>query len=289
MEIKKVGVVGCGVMGQGIVEVSARGGYDVVVTDQSQEFIDKGLGLIESSLARGVQKDRFTQEEMDTALGRIRGTMSAEDFRDCDVLIECISEVMEEKKKVFTTYDEICKPTTIMATNTSSLPIIELAVSTKRPDKFIGTHFFVPATRLKLVEVVVSIVTSEETVSTAMAFCESIGKTPVRAKDTPGYIVNRLHIPYFLAAIRLLEAGTASAEDIDKAVELGLNYPMGPLRLQDLAGLDIVYHSAEVLYDLTKDSVFACPTLLRNLVAAGHLGRKTGKGFYDYPIGDEGT
>lgn len=282
MKIKKVGVLGLGVQGQGIAEVSARAGYEVVVATRSKESLEKALGLIRRSLSRGVKKNRLTREEMEVALSRIKGTISPEDFADCDILLEAIPEVVELKKKVFQQYDEICQPRTIITSDTSTLPIVELARTTSRPDKVIGTHFFWPVPVMKLVEIVVSILTSEETFNTTKAFCESIGKSPARVKDTPGFIVDRLFTLYLLEAIRMLETGIATKEDIDKAVELGLNYPMGPFRLQDLAGIDTTYYSAISLYEQTKNPMFAVPTLLRNMILAGHLGRKTGKGFYDY-------
>jgi len=282
MEIKKDGVLGLGVQGQGITEIAARVGYDVVVATRSKESLEKGLGLVRRSLTRGVQKNRLTQEEMDAALSQIKGTISPEDFKDCDIILEAIPEIPELKKNVFRQYDELCKPETILTSDTSTIPIVELATAIKRPEKLIGTHFFWPVPVMRLVEVVVSIVTSEETVSTTMAFCESMGKTPVRVKDTPGFIVDRLFTPYLLEAIRMLQEGIATAEEIDKALELGLNYPMGPFRLMDLSGVDTSYYSGIVLYEQTKNPVYAIPTLLRDMIAAGHLGRKTGKGFYDY-------
>jgi len=283
MVIKKVGVLGLGVQGQGITEISARAGYEVVVATRSNESLEKGLGLVRRSLTRGVEKNRLTQEETDAALERIKGTISPEDFKDCDIILEAVPEILELKKNVFKQYDEICKPETIMTSDTSTFPIVELANATKRPEKLIGTHFFWPVPVMRLVEVVVSILTSEETFNTTKAFCESIGKTPARVKDTPGFVVDRLFTLYLLEAIRMLEAGIATKEDIDTAVELGLNYPMGPFRLQDLAGIDTTYNSAISLYEQTKNPAYAVPTLLRDMIVANHLGRKTGKGFYDYP------
>lgn len=283
MEIRKVGVVGLGVQGQGIAEVSALAGYDVVATTQSWESLNRGLGLIRSSLAGGVKRGTFTQQEMDAALARIKGTVSAKDFEDCDLIVEVVPEIMEKKKEVLAQYDQICQPETIMTTGTSTLSIIDLAIATKRPQKVIGTHFFWPVPRMKLVEVVVSIATSEETFNTTRAFCESIGKTPIRAPDLPGFIVNRMFVAYSLEAMRMLEEGIATREDIDKAAELGLNHPMGPLRLHDLAGVESTYYAAVAMYEETKDPKWAPPLLLKKMVAAGHLGRKTGKGFYDYP------
>lgn len=283
MEIRKVGVVGLGVQGQGIAEISARAGYNVVATTRSQESLNRGLGLIRDSLAKGVEKSRLTQEEMDATLARIKGTLSPEDFEDCDILVEVVREIMEEKKEVFTKYDQICKPETIMTTGSSTLSIVDIAIATKRPEKVIGTHYFWPVPRMKLVEIVVSIVTSKETFDTTWAFCESTGKAPVRAPDAPGFIANRMFVAYSLEAMRMLEQGVATREDIDKAAELGLNHPMGPLRLHDMAGVESTYYAAVAMYEETKDPKFAPPLLLKKMVAAGHLGRKTGKGFYDYP------
>ena len=282
MGIKKVGVLGLGTQGQGIVETSARSGHEVIVATRSQESLRRGLSLVEDNMVKNVQRGRLAQEEMDAAWNRIRGTTSPEDFADCDILIEAVREILEEKKAVFRLYDSICKPETIITTDTSTLPIIEMAIATKRPDKVIGTHFFWPVPTMKLVEVVVSIVTSEETVETTMAFCRNIGKEPVRVKDSPGFITSYLFIGYSLEALRLYERGIASKEDIDKAVELGLHYPMGPFKLHDLAGVDTLFYAQRSMWEMTKNPIFAPVLLLDKMMAAGHLGRKTGKGFYDY-------
>ncbi|MFC2122521.1 3-hydroxyacyl-CoA dehydrogenase family protein [Bacteroidota bacterium] len=283
MEVRKVGIVGLGVQGQGIAEVSARAGYNVVVTTRSRESLNKGLELIRSSIAAGVKRNKLTQDDMDMAMERIKGTLSIEDFEDCDILVEVVREIMEEKKEVLKKYDQVCKPETIINTGTSTLSIVDLANATKRPDKVIGTHYFWPVPKMKLVEIVFSIVTSQETFNNTWAFCESIGKSPVRAPDSPGFIANRMFVAYSLEAFRMLEQGVATREDIDRAAELGLNHPMGPLRLHDFAGIESTYYAAVAMYEETKDPKFAPPILLKKMVAANHLGRKTGKGFYDYP------
>ncbi len=282
MEIKKVGVVGCGVMGSGIAQLCAQSGYQVVVSEINDELLNKGLASIEKILARGVEKGRLSQQDKDATLGRIKGTTNTKDFSDCDLMIEVAIENMDLKKKIFAELDEICPKDAILATNTSCLSIIDMAVSTKRPDKVLGLHFFNPAPVMKLLEIVRTIATSDETIEVSKKFGESVGKTTVIAPDKPGFIVNRLWIPYELHAIRLLEDGVASREDIDNAVMMGLNYPMGPLALVDLTGLDVLLFVANAIYERLKDPRYIPPTLLEKMVAAGWLGRKTGKGFYDY-------
>ena len=282
MEIKKVGVVGCGVMGSGIVQLCAQSGYQVVVSEINDQFLSKGLAAIEKVLTRSVEKGRLSQQDKDATVGRIKGTTSTRDFSDCDLVIEGAIENMDLKKKIFAELDEICPKDAILATNTSVLSIIDMAVATKRPDKVLGLHFFNPAPVMKLLEIVRTIATSDETVEISREFGKSLGKTPVIAQDKPGFIVNRLWIPYMLHAIRLLEEGIASREDIDAAVTGGLNYPMGPLTLADLTGLDVLYLAANAIYERLKDPRYITPTLLEKMIAAGWLGRKTGKGFYDY-------
>jgi 3-hydroxybutyryl-CoA dehydrogenase len=282
MEIKKVGVVGCGLMGSGIAQVCAQYGYPTVVSEVNDELLNKGLGMIKSSLAKSVAKDKMTKEEEEALLSRLKGTTDIKDFADCDLIIEAIIENMDEKKKLFSTLDRICPEHTIFASNTSSLSITEMAAATKRPDKVIGLHFFNPVPVMRLLEVVHTILCTEEVINTAKSFGQSIGKTVVLAKDTPGFIVNRLAVPFILEAVRMYEAGIATKEDIDTAVTLGLNHPMGPLTLVDFLGLDTTYYICNVMYDELKDPLFASPLLLRRMVTSGHYGRKTGKGFYDY-------
>ncbi len=282
MEIKKIGVVGCGLMGSGIAEVCARSGYDVVVREVNDELLQKGLDRIRKSMAKGVQRGKLTQEEMDAALARIQGTTKMEDFAPCDLVIEAVVEKMEVKKQVFAELDAICPPHAILASNTSSLCITEMASVTKRPDKVLGMHFFNPPPIMPLLELVRTILTSDETLRTAQEFGKSLGKTTVVAKDTPGFIVNLLLVPYLLDAVRALENGVATKEDIDTAIKLGLHHPMGPLTLLDFIGLDTTLYIAEAMYEEFKDPRYAPPPLLRRMVLAGHLGRKSGRGFYEY-------
>jgi len=282
MEIKKVGVVGCGLMGSGIVEVCAKAGYDVVVSEINDEFLQKGIERINKSLSRAVSKGKATQEEMDAALARVKGTTDTADFAPCDLVIEAAIENMELKKKIFAELDGILRPEVIIGSNTSSLCITEMASATQRGDKVLGIHFFNPVPVMPLLELVRTILTSDETLAIAREFGQSVGKTTVVAKDTPGFIVNRLLIPYLLHAVRIYEDGLATREDIDTAIKLGLNHPMGPLTLLDLVGLDTTLFIADAMFEEFKDPRYAAPPLLRRMVLAGHLGRKSGKGFYDY-------
>ncbi|MFC2058940.1 3-hydroxyacyl-CoA dehydrogenase family protein [Chloroflexota bacterium] len=280
--MKKVGVVGCGQMGGGIAQVIAQSGYQVVVSEINNEFLEKGLTVIKKALAKSVEKEKITKQDEEAILGRLKGTTDIKDFADCDLIVEAAIEDMAEKKKLFASLDQICPAHTIISSNTSSLSITEMAMATKKPDKVVGLHFFNPVPVMKLVEVVKTILASEESINAAKSFAESLGKTVVLAKDTPGFIVNRLLGPYVFDAIRVYESGAASREDIDQAMALGANHPIGPLSLADLIGLDVCYHIAESMYQEYREARFAPPVLLKRMVTAGHLGRKTGKGFYDY-------
>jgi len=282
MAIERVGIVGFGQMGSGIAQVCAMAGFDVLAREIDQKFIEKGFARIDSSLARLVKSGKVSDEDAKKARGRIHGTTALADFKDRDLVIEAVIEVMDAKKEVFEQLDRVCPPATLFASNTSSLTIIEIAAATKRPDRFAGLHFFNPPVVMQLVEVVKAITTSDATVEALRAFVTRLGHTPVVCKDTPGFIVNRLMIPIMLEAIRALEQGVATAEDIDKAVKLGLRHPMGPFELIDYTGLDINLHVANTFFDEFRDPAWAPPPLLKRMVLAGHLGVKTGKGFYEY-------
>ena len=281
MAIKKVGVLGCGLMGSGIAQVSAVAGYDVVVLEQEQKFLDKGFAGIEKSLAKFAEKGNL-KEPPAAVRARLKGVTDRHVVADCDIVIEAIIENVDEKKKMFAALDGIVKKETIFASNTSSISITEVAAATKRPDKFVGLHFFNPVPLMKLVEVVRTIATSEATFTTAFDFGESLGKVPVRTSDKTGFIVNRLLVPYLLDAVRAYEEGVGSIPDIDNAMKLGCGYPMGPFTLLDFVGLDTTYYITHVMFDEFKERRFASPPLLKRLVMAGWYGRKTGKGFYDY-------
>lgn len=282
MEIKKVGVVGCGFMGSGIVQVCAQSGYQVVVSETNDELLNKGIASIDYYLTRGVGKSRLSQQDKDSALGRIRGTTNIKDLSDCDLIIEAVPEDMDLKKKVFAELNKICLRRAILATNTSCLSIIDLAMVTSKPDKVLGMHFCSPVPVNRLLEIVKTVATSDDTLEIGKRFGESLGKTVIVAKDTPGFIFNRLLIPWQLNAVRMLEAGIATRDDIDNSMKLGLNYPLGPLALCDFNGIDVVYMVARAMYEETKDQQYAPPTLMRKMLVAGWLGRKTGKGFYEY-------
>ncbi len=282
MAIRKVGVVGCGLMGGGAAQTCAQAGYETVVSEVNQQLLDKGLARIYSAWDALASKGKITQGQLDEYRRRLHGTLDMADFADCDLVIEAVLENMEEKLRLFPTLDKIVKPEALLATNTSSLNVAQMGAATKRPDKVCGLHFFNPVPVMKLVEIVRTISTSDETIETAKQFVVSLGKTPVLAKDTAGFIVNFLLIPYLLAAIRMLENGTASREDIDTAMRLGCGYPMGPLTLLDYIGLDTTLWAAEAIYEEYKDPLYAPPPLLRRMVLSGMLGKKSGKGFYDY-------
>ncbi|MBN1661844.1 MAG: 3-hydroxybutyryl-CoA dehydrogenase [Anaerolineae bacterium] len=282
MEIKTVGVVGCGLMGSGIAEVCARAGYGVVVREAEQGFLDAGLGRIQRSVGKAVQRGKMEQAEADEALGRILGTLDLADMAACDLVVEAVTENMALKKEIFGTLDKILAPHAILSSNTSSLSVTEMASVTGRGDKVLGIHFFNPVPVMPLIEFVRTILTSDETMETARAFGASLEKTMVTAKDTPGFIVNRLLIPYLLDAVRVYENGLATKEDIDTAIKLGLNHPMGPLTLLDFVGLDTCLFIADAMYDEYKDGRYAAPPLLRRMVLAGQMGRKSGQGFYTY-------
>jgi len=282
MEIKQVGVVGCGQMGGGITQVCAQSGYPVIVSEINEELLNKGLTSINSSLTKAVAKERITQQDKESTLARIKGTTDMKDFSNCDLVIEAAIENLDLKKKIFVELDKICPKPAILATNTSCLSIIDIAMATTRPDKVLGLHFFNPPPAMKLLEIVKTVTTNDETLEIGKNFGKSVGKTIIVAKDAPGFIVNRLMVPQILNAIRMLETGVATKEDIDTGLTLGLNHPLGPLGLADFVGLDTLYFIANSIYDEFKDPQFASPILLKKMVTAGWLGRKTGKGFYEY-------
>jgi 3-hydroxybutyryl-CoA dehydrogenase len=282
MKIKKVGVVGCGTMGSGITQVCAQSGYQVVVLEINGELLNNGLASINSVLTKSVDRGKISQQDKDTVLSRIKGTTSTRDFYDCDLVIEAANEDMKLKKKIFAELDKICPKHAILASNTSCLSITDMAVVTDRPDKVLGLHFFNPAPVMKLLEIIKTTATSDETLKISQDFGTSLGKTIVIAQDTPGFIVNQLMVPFLLNAIRMLDAGVATREDIDTATSLGLGHPMGPLTLADFIGLDIILAMADAMYQELKEPQYVPPVLLKKMVAAGWLGRKTGKGVYEY-------
>ncbi len=282
MQIKKVGVLGCGLMGSGIAQVSASAGFDVVVVEQEQKFLDKGFAGIEKSLAKFAEKGNITQQQKDEIRARLHGTTNNRDLADRDLIIEAIIEDLQEKRKAYAALDAIVKKEAIFASNTSSLSITELMTATKRPQRFVGLHFFNPVPLMKLVEVVRTIATADDVYETAFDFAKKLGKVPVRTSDKTGFIVNRLLVPYLLDAIRAYEEGAGSIPDIDNAMKLGCGHPMGPFTLLDFVGLDTTYYITKVMYDEFKERRFASPSLLKRMVLAGWYGRKSGKGFYDY-------
>jgi len=282
MKIKKVGVLGCGLMGSGIAQVAAQAGYPTVVREVEQKFLDKGLGGIGKSLAKFVEKGKMSPADRDASMGRLKGTVGLQDLADCDIVIEAIIENPQLKKETYAAIDKIVKKDAIFASNTSSLTITELSMATARPKQFVGLHFFNPVPLMKLVEVVRTILTSDDTFNTAFEFAKSLGKEPVACRDNSGFIVNRLLVPYLLDAIRAYEEGVGSIEDIDKAMQLGCGYPMGPFTLLDFVGLDTTYYISDVMFNEYREKRFASPALLRKMVLAGRFGRKTGAGFYDH-------
>ncbi len=282
MSIQKIGVLGCGLMGAGIAQVSAQSGFETVVREVDQKFIDQGFGIIEKNLAKAVDKGNIAQDDKDGTLSRIKGTLELEDLKDCDLIIEAIVENLDLKNEMFSTLDKVCPDKTILASNTSSLTVMSMAAATQRPDRFCGLHFFNPVPVMKLVEVVKTIATSKETIDICYEYCNKIGKTAILAKDNSGFIVNLLLIPYLLDAIRVLEQGVGSIVDIDTGIKLGLNHPMGPLTLLDFVGLDTTFSIANIMFEEYREKRYAPPRLLKKMVFAGYYGRKSGKGFYDY-------
>jgi 3-hydroxybutyryl-CoA dehydrogenase len=282
MAIRSVGVLGCGLMGSGIAQVAAQAGFPTVVVEANQELLDRGLGGLRKNLDALVAKARIDEATRDAILGRITGAVGLEAFRDCDLVIEAITENQPLKNETFAKLDRVCPPHALLASNTSSCNVTAMAAATRRPAQVLGLHFFNPVPLMKLVEVVQTILTEEKTVLAAYEWVQAAGKTPVRAKDSTAFIVNRLLVPYLLDAIRVYEGGLASLEDIDQAMKLGCGYPMGPFTLLDLVGLDTTMYVAEVMFDEYREPRYAPPPLLKRMVMAGQLGRKSGKGFYDY-------
>ncbi len=284
MEIKKIGVIGAGSMGNGIAQVAAQAGYEVMMRDIEDRFVQNGLKAIEKFLAKSVEKGKMAEGQKNEIFGRITGTTRLEDLKEADFVIEAVFEDLSLKRDVFKQLDELTKPHAILTTNTSSMSVTEIAMATKRPDKVAGMHFFNPAPLMKLVEVIRAYHTNDETVRIVMEMARKMGKEPVEVKkDSPGFIVNRLMIPHLIEAVRMAEEGVATIEDIDKAVKLGLNYPMGPFELMDLTGIDIAHHVTEYLYnELSKESKWSIPVQMKSMIRAGKLGRKTGGGWYKY-------
>jgi len=282
MTIQKVGVVGCGLMGSGIAQVAAAAGFPTVVREVSGEIVEKGLKNIDKNLARLVEKGSLDESKKAEIRGRLKGTTALQDLKDCDVVIEAIIEQLPAKRELFSALDALCPASTIFASNTSSLTITEIATATKRPERFVGLHFFNPVPVMKLVEVVRTIATDPTVYEEMVAFGAKLGKTPVRAHDSTGFIVNRLLVPYLLDAIRALEEGVGSIEDIDNSMKLGCGHPMGPLTLLDFVGLDTTYYISNIMFDEFHEKRFASPPLLKRMVLAGWNGRKSGRGFYDY-------
>jgi len=285
-DIERVGVVGCGLMGSGIAQVSAQAGYETVVREIDDEALDRGMSSIEKNLSRAVKKEKMDEDEKEAVLGRLTGTLELSDLGDCDIVIEAVVEDLDVKTDVFRQLDEACGDETIFASNTSSLTITEMAAATDRQDRFVGLHFFNPVPVMKLVEVVSQGATDDDVFDDAYEFAGSLGKEPIACRDNSGFIVNRILVPYMMDAIRAYENGVGSIEDIDKGMELGTGYPMGPFTLGDFVGLDTLARIGEIMFEEYREKRFAPPPLLRRMVTAGHYGRKTGQGFYDYSGGE---
>jgi 3-hydroxybutyryl-CoA dehydrogenase len=282
MSINKVGVVGCGLMGSGIVQVIAQKGVPVVFREVDDECVEKGLNRIRKFLSAGVERGKITRESMEKTLGNISGTTTFGDMADCDLVIEAIVERLDIKKEIFSALDKILAPEAILSSNTSSISITAIAAATQRPDRCIGLHFMNPVPIMKLVEIVRPEITSEETYNRSRAFIETLGKVTVTAKDTPGFLVNLLLVPYLCEAVRAVDHGLATPEDIDTSMKLGCGMPMGPITLLDFVGLDTTLYIMDVLFNEFHDPKYAAPPLLRRMVAAGHTGKKVGRGFYTY-------
>ncbi len=284
MQVNKLGVVGAGTMGNGIAQLAAVIGCDVIMRDINDDFVERGIKNIDNFLSKSVEKGKLQADEKVSIMGRIKGTTDVSDLKDVDFVIEAVLEDLDLKKNVFQELDELCRPEVVLSSNTSSMSITEIAAATKRPDKVCGVHFFNPAPLMKLVEIIRGYETSDETVATATDIAKKMGKVTVEIKkDTPGFIVNRVMIPHFIEAIKIVEEGIASIEDVDTAVKNGLNYPMGPFELMDLTGIDIAYFVMEYFYkELNKESKWSSPGLLKSIIRAGKLGRKTGAGWYEY-------
>ena len=280
--MKKVGVIGCGLMGSGVAQVSAQSGYTTTVVEIDEDILKKGLARIDLWLEKSKRRGNMTDEQVDAAKKNLTGSAQLGDVADCDLIIEAVTENPELKREVFAKLDEIANQDAIIATNTSSISITQIAAATKRPEKIVGMHFFNPVPVMKLVEVIKGLVTSDETMQAAREFAVSVGKEPITCSDTPAFVVNKLLIPYLLDAVRMVQDGVATAEDVDKAMVHGCGYPMGPITLLDYVGLDTTCHVADVMFEEFKESRYAAPILLRRMVTAGHWGRKTGRGFYQY-------
>ena len=286
MRIEQVGVVGCGLMGSGIAETCARSGFRTIVREIDQTVLQAGLGRLERSMGTAVSRQKMSAEEAEATRGRLRGTTRLEDLAECDLVIEAIIENPDEKRRLFAELDRVCKPAAILASNTSSIPIIQMASATRRPGQVLGMHFMNPVPVMRLVELVRCVTTADETLETAREFGESLGKRVIVAPDRAGFIVNLLLVPYLLDAIRALEAGVGTRDDIDSGMVLGCGMPMGPLTLLDFVGLDTTYYIANIMFDEFKEPRYAPPPLLKQMVLAGFHGKKSGRGFYDYGAGE---